>query len=169
MGHVFFSPDFPRTVAAAQAGPAAMACFVALVCESSRLGNVDELPRWRARNVASTIGLGLGAIRTLERHGLIAATGEGWALLGKGTWWKHGPVRRDHDRSRPWRRHTPHVLARDDYACVYCGATEDLTLDHVIPRSRGGSHAPENLVTACRSCNSRKHARTPGEAGMERI
>lgn len=55
------------------------------------------------------------------------------------------------------------VFARDGHACFYCGSPMNLTLDHVVPQSRGGSHDPENLVTACRSCNSSKGAKTPEE------
>lgn len=44
-------------------------------------------------------------------------------------------------------------------ACAYCGSTERLTLDHVIPLARGGQHRVGNLVAACKPCNSRKHAR----------
>lgn len=60
-------------------------------------------------------------------------------------------------------KHKPFVIERDGYACVYCGATGELTLDHVIPQSRGGSDTPENLVLACKSCNCSKGARTPNE------
>lgn len=60
------------------------------------------------------------------------------------------------------------VFARDSYACQYCGKkTSDLTLDHVVPRRRGGTHTWENLVAACRSCNHRKAGRTPAEARMK--
>lgn len=62
------------------------------------------------------------------------------------------------------------ILARDHYACQYCGATplrQDLTIDHVLPRSRGGKTTWENVVTACQKCNSRKGSRTPVEANME--
>lgn len=61
------------------------------------------------------------------------------------------------------------VLARDLYTCQYCGAQPgraELTLDHVLPRSRGGVTAWENVVTACGPCNRRKGNRTPEEAGM---
>ena len=51
------------------------------------------------------------------------------------------------------------VLRRDGYRCVRCGATDDLTIDHVYPRSLGGSHAADNLQALCRSCNSAKGAR----------
>lgn len=69
----------------------------------------------------------------------------------------------------PYRRRTPlsrrAVFARDDGRCQYCGRSAE-NLDHVLPRSRGGSHSWENVVAACRPCNTRKGARTPEEAGM---
>ncbi len=59
------------------------------------------------------------------------------------------------------------VFARDRFACQYCGvSTADLTLDHILPRHRGGEHTWENLVSACRHCNHRKAGRTPEEARM---
>ncbi|MEK0189640.1 HNH endonuclease, partial [Microcoleus anatoxicus] len=55
----------------------------------------------------------------------------------------------------------------DAHSCQYCSYTgDDLTLDHVIPRSRGGGESWENLVTACMRCNVKKGSRTPKEAGM---
>ena len=51
------------------------------------------------------------------------------------------------------------VMLRDAYTCQYCGATPgryELTVDHVIPRSRGGGHGWENLATACKRCNHKK-------------
>jgi len=50
--------------------------------------------------------------------------------------------------------------------CAYCGRPGKLTIDHVTPLSRGGANSIENLVAACRSCNSRKWAKTPEIAGM---
>lgn len=58
------------------------------------------------------------------------------------------------------------VLRRDHHSCQYCGSTKHLTLDHVIPKSKGGGHSWDNVVTACSHCNSRKGDRTPPEAGM---
>lgn len=51
------------------------------------------------------------------------------------------------------------VYARDGHACRRCGATADLSIDHIHPFSKGGSDDPENFQTLCRSCNSRKGAR----------
>ena len=58
------------------------------------------------------------------------------------------------------------VFLRDGFECVYCGATEDLTFDHVIPRSKGGRTSWDNIVAACSPCNLRKGGRMPKEAGM---
>ena len=57
------------------------------------------------------------------------------------------------------------VFARDDHRCQYCGATAD-SIDHIMPRSRGGLHVWENVAAACRRCNLDKRDRTPDEAGM---
>lgn len=60
------------------------------------------------------------------------------------------------------------VLLRDNYVCAYCGVRGDrvMTVDHVVPRSRGGRSAWDNLVACCSTCNARKRDRTPGEARM---
>lgn len=73
----------------------------------------------------------------------------------------------------------PNIYARDRYLCQYCGAKEGstvhvggkptkvgLTLDHILPESRGGPWAWDNLCACCRSCNLKKGDRTPEEAGM---
>lgn len=48
------------------------------------------------------------------------------------------------------------VMKRDRHTCQYCGATKDLTIDHVVPKCKGGRNTFENCVTACRTCNHRK-------------
>ncbi len=58
------------------------------------------------------------------------------------------------------------IFRRDGGQCQYCGTPEDLTLDHVLPKSRGGRTSWDNLATACKRCNSRKGDLTPEEAGM---
>jgi 5-methylcytosine-specific restriction endonuclease McrA len=69
----------------------------------------------------------------------------------------------------PYRRVTlnkQNIFKRDGYACVYCQSRDNLTLDHVLPRSRGGVNSWENLVTCCSKCNCKKDNKTPEEAGM---
>jgi 5-methylcytosine-specific restriction endonuclease McrA len=58
------------------------------------------------------------------------------------------------------------VFRRDHHTCQYCGSTKRLTLDHVIPRSKGGTHTWDNVVTACEKCNSAKGDRLLHETGM---
>ncbi len=58
------------------------------------------------------------------------------------------------------------IFRRDNFTCVYCGVKENLTLDHVMPRSRGGKSSWTNLVTACQGCNSKKGDFTPEEIEM---
>ncbi len=59
------------------------------------------------------------------------------------------------------------LIQRDNYSCQYCGYKGDkLSIDHIIPRSRGGEDKWENVTTACISCNIRKGDRTPKEANM---
>ena len=69
----------------------------------------------------------------------------------------------------PHRSHAPltrrAVFARDEWTCQYCGAAAE-NLDHVVPRSRGGAHAWDNVVAACRRCNSRKENRMIAEVGL---
>ena len=59
------------------------------------------------------------------------------------------------------------IFNRDKHVCQYCGhQSRELTLDHVVPRRRGGEHRWENVVSACIPCNRRKAGRTPTEANM---
>ena len=58
------------------------------------------------------------------------------------------------------------VFRRDNNECVYCGSKKELTIDHVIPRSKGGKNTWDNLVTCCQKCNLKKGNKTPDEARM---
>lgn len=68
--------------------------------------------------------------------------------------------------SRGLRPNRSRIYKRDGHECVYCGSKKSLTLDHVIPKSRGGSNDWTNLVTSCVKCNLKKSNRTPEEARM---
>jgi len=73
-------------------------------------------------------------------------------------------VRRPRPRVKLTRRE---ILSRDAHTCQYCGHQgHDLTVDHVVPRHRGGEHTWENVVTACRSCNHRKGGKLAEEAHL---
>ena len=84
-------------------------------------------------------------------------------------------IRLSRYRKVPQKRHIVtrrNIFSRDLNACQYCGVvfpSSRLTLDHVLPRSRGGRDTWENLVTCCHSCNHRKADRTPEESDMALI
>ncbi|HUU81941.1 MAG TPA: HNH endonuclease [Phycisphaerae bacterium] len=64
------------------------------------------------------------------------------------------------------------IYARDQNRCQYCGhrfSTSELSLDHILPRSRGGPNTWDNVVACCVTCNVRKGGRTPDEAGLQLI
>lgn len=84
-------------------------------------------------------------------------------------WKKANPdKRREHDRHRRARKANAIIEPVDEAAvyelcnrtCLYCGATEDLTLDHIVALANGGAHSEDNLVVACRKCNSSKRIKS---------
>ncbi len=58
------------------------------------------------------------------------------------------------------------IFKRDNNECQYCGTTKDLTLDHLIPKSKGGKSSWKNLVSACKRCNAQKGNHTPEQSGL---
>ena len=72
-------------------------------------------------------------------------------------------IPRDTHRRKITRRA---VFARDDWTCQYCGSRSNLTVDHVVPRSKGGTSSWENIVASCAPCNRRKGNALPRQAGM---
>ncbi len=72
-------------------------------------------------------------------------------------------IPRDTHRRKITRRA---VFARDNWTCQYCGARSQLTVDHVVPRSKGGSSTWDNIVASCAPCNRRKGNALPRQAGM---
>lgn len=91
-------------------------------------------------------------------------------------WKQANPERkRELEHRRRARKHengvyaiSPKDMRRLAKACVYCGSVEQITMDHVIPISRGGTHGVGNLVPACASCNAVKNARTIMEWRMSK-
>lgn len=76
-------------------------------------------------------------------------------------------IKRPRPKARLCRKE---IFVRDNHTCQYCGVRgRDLTIDHIIPRHRGGRHAWENLVSACRACNHRKGGKSLDEARMQLI
>lgn len=77
-------------------------------------------------------------------------------------------IKRNHvSKEVPFSRHG--VLVRDNYRCAYCGKrnTSEMTIDHIIPKSKGGQHSWENCVTSCLKCNSHKKDHTLAQSGLK--
>ena len=72
-------------------------------------------------------------------------------------------IPRDTHRRKITRRA---VFARDEWTCQYCGSRSNLTVDHVVPRSKGGASSWENIVASCAPCNRRKGDALPRQVGM---
>lgn len=114
------------------------------------------------------------------RRAVVLVLKEKAELLERGSWELHSEhstlarpvvirlvsyvnVPRDTHRRKITRRA---VFARDGWTCQYCGSRSNLTVDHVIPRSKGGGSGWENIVASCAPCNRRKGDRLPKQAGM---
>ena len=69
-------------------------------------------------------------------------------------------------KTRIIRASRPRIYKRDHYQCVYCGSSKDLSLNHVIPKTRGGGNEWTNLVTSCFKCNLKKGNKTLEESRM---
>jgi 5-methylcytosine-specific restriction endonuclease McrA len=84
-------------------------------------------------------------------------------------------IRLRHYRNVPHKRPIPsrkNIFTRDGFRCLYCGAKAPrvtLELEHIFPKSRGGSSAWDNVCASCHACNQKKGDRTPEEAGMKLI
>jgi 5-methylcytosine-specific restriction endonuclease McrA len=109
------------------------------------------------------------AIRMLVRQVAVVHEGEPDKVIG--IWPVPKVLRLVHYVVTKWRYTAgpawsrPGVIARDGERCGYCTARAT-TVDHILPRSRGGRNTWKNTVAACGPCNQRKGDRTPAEAGM---
>lgn len=93
-------------------------------------------------------------LRRMVASGLATPIGDGYALDDEILGWC-----RDDARASIPAEQRQRIYGRDGNACLICGATEDLTLDHIYPWSLGGPDTDENLRTLCRPCNSSKGAK----------
>lgn len=137
--------------------PQAIALYIASVAYASRWG-LEHCHKGIAAHVG--IKRPKAVIEELVRGGFWLATPNNtYHVMHEGTLWRRGDgVRR---RAIPASTRAA-VMKRDGFACVECSGTHALSIDHIWPYSRGGSDALDNLRVLCRSCNSRKGARTDG-------
>jgi 5-methylcytosine-specific restriction endonuclease McrA len=70
-------------------------------------------------------------------------------------------------RIKSLRINRQRIFKRDNFKCAYCNSQKNLTIDHILPKSRGGDNSWTNLITCCRNCNRYKDNKTPEEAGLK--
>lgn len=123
--------------------------------------NYEPLNVCDFRRAYSLLMLGKADVVHESEHGIITSTGQHPAPSVV-------KMRYLVKRPMPLLRLSRHsIMARDSYTCQYCGATRELTIDHVIPRWMGGPHTWENLVACCRRCNLKKGDKTVKQANMK--
>jgi hypothetical protein len=124
---------------------------VSAICWSAEYQTAGVIPRQGLRIIANVRGP-----RTAAEE---LVTAELWERLSDDAYRiKPGCFSIDRD-PRYGAGQRERIYKRDGHRCVRCGATEDLTLDHIHPRSLAGNDSDDNLRTLCRSCNSSKGAR----------
>lgn len=156
-GTVLLSDKLAEHPATRLVGNLAVAAWVESICWCSRNGRVDHFPVTLARQfgTAKVEARLVAADMWIEWSGhYVIPKRAGCSGVDM---WKFGPA-------NTYRPHIPNslrfaVYERDNYTCLHCGTSEQLSLDHIHPYSLGGKDTRDNLQTLCRPCNSRKGAR----------
>jgi len=158
VGSVLIATNVYGHPAVLQATDRAFGLWVTGLCWSSNNGRTGRIPKAVALDIAGH----WHPPQSLVKAGLWIEDGDEYIIAKRASYsgvelWRYGPM-------DTYRKAIPQALRqavyeRDGYACLHCGTTESLTLDHIHPYSKGGEDTYENLQTLCRSCNSRKGAK----------
>jgi 5-methylcytosine-specific restriction endonuclease McrA len=154
---VRFEPRFWTSLLASRAGLDGVGLFVRCAHYAAEWGHVDG--RLPVLPVSLKDRPSLRALDAAMRAGLIARDGTDYVLRERGVLWSFVNPTPIPPNLRP--RLVAAIMERDGSGCAYCGRADPVTLDHVVPRSQGGSNDVSNLVLACAPCNSAKGQRTP--------
>lgn len=140
------------------AGDRAVGSWIQMLCWLSQWPQETTIPTAARKMFGATKRV----VADLLRAGLLTETTGGWIPLGENDLWR---ISRTASRVKIPLHVRVSVLERDEYRCQFCGATDDLTLDHIIPWSRGGPDTEDNLRVLCRPCNSARGNRV--EVGID--
>lgn len=162
MGWFKVDDHFSAHPAVWQAGDSAMGCWLRLGCWLARYPDQgDVIPRGIAKRYASRhqIARLIGAELLILRDDGDYTFNASMAIAGSGLSGRSWTIETSVSRKGipAWLRAA--VYDRDGRACLECGSTRDLSLDHIYPHSLGGADSMDNLQTLCKSCNSSKGAR----------
>jgi len=144
--------------------PCVIALFTLMLTEGGKAAVPGTVAGLSIEDAAAALDMDEDAVSSIieAMQGRVVSEGR---LAG---WEKRQPASDRSYRPAPsvWAIIRAAIFERDNYTCRYCGIRGvALQCDHVIPASRGGSHDDDNLVTACKPCNQKKHNRTADEMG----
>jgi len=161
-GHIYLSTMMYSHPAVIQATSAAQLLWVRALCEMNLTTRDGTLPRKVVRGLERELGMNAAATTSLLKVGLFVDRGDYYEIpktagIARVELYKLGPSGNRRPGIPDSVRHA--IYARDGYACVHCGSGERLSIDHIIPWSKGGAHHSGNFQTLCMPCNMSKGAR----------
>lgn len=166
-GHIYISTKMYAHPAVIQASPTAQVLWVRVICEMNRTTRDGTISHQAVRSLERELRTNIAATKSLLRVGLFVDRDDYYEvpkMAGRSTveLYKFGPS----GARRPGipRATREAVYAADGYACRRCGSRERLSVDHIIPWSKGGAHALHNFQTLCMPCNMAKGAKVVAEA-----
>ncbi len=149
MAEIILTAGFYSTLEVTTAGNQALGAWIRMAGWSAHWAE-DGAPHPFPKSAWRLFGLNKPTVRKLLEANLIADNGNSWTILGEGRLWRF---------AIPARSKIPldvraEVYERDENTCQICRTTENLSLDHILPWSKGGRHTVDNLRVLCRPCNS---------------
>lgn len=156
--------DFYHHPKVIMSGPLGIAMYVAAACYCSEHGSRGFIPNDAILGLLDLWSINLSSdkvIAVLINSGLWQEVDGGYLIdlsFCRIKFWVS--TRQAWDTIRQWM--TPVVIKRDGAVCRKCGSINDLTIDHIMPLSNGGTNDIKNLQVLCRSCNSKKGTKCPG-------
>jgi hypothetical protein len=159
-------PEFFTSEDIVELTPLARLLYIACWCEADKEGRLIWRPRTMKLRYFPADVCDIDAVADeLVKAGLIVPYGDTLAHIPSFKKHQHlnprespsklpAPEDAEPVRSKVTRSLREEVMARDDHECRRCGSVEDLTLDHILPQSSGGTHVADNLRVLCRACNS---------------
>lgn len=161
-GHIYISTKMYAHPAVTQATSAAQLLWIKSLCEVNRTTRDGTLSHEVVRGLEREMGTNIAATKSLLKVGLFIDRGDHYEIpkragISRVDLYKLGPSGLRRPSIPQWMREK--VYARDGYACLHCGSRDRLSIDHIIPWSKGGAHHDGNFQTLCMPCNMAKGAK----------
>jgi hypothetical protein len=158
-GHIYLNTGIYEHPTLIQIGPTPFVLWVRALCHMNRTTRNGRVAKDWVKSTLREMRTNAATVNTLERYGLLLDQGDEYAIAERAgisslVLWKLGPSGQRRPGISPAVRQR--VYARDGFACVHCGSEDQLSIDHIIPWSKGGAHSEGNFQTLCMPCNIKK-------------